>query len=55
MKRIKIRTDLMSKSEYSKKYGINRMRIDSLIENGELSVERISGTDYIILSKVPTI
>ena len=55
MKRIKVRTDLMSKSEYSKKYGINRMRIDSLIDEGKLSVERISGTDYIILSKIPTV
>lgn len=51
MKRIKIRTDLMSKSDYSKKYGINRVKIDKLIEEGELHIERISGVDYILLKK----
>jgi hypothetical protein len=51
MKRIKIRQDLVSKSEYSKIYGINRVRIDAMIESGKLHVERISGTDYIILLK----
>lgn len=47
MKRITIRTDLMSKSEYSKKYLISRPTIDKMIKDGELCVERISGTDYI--------
>lgn len=47
MKRITIRTDLMSKSEYSKKYLISRPTIDKMIDSGELRVERISGTDYI--------
>ena len=37
----------MNKSEYSKKYGINRVTIDKLIEEGKLVVERISGIDYI--------
>jgi DNA-binding GntR family transcriptional regulator len=50
MKRITVRTDLMSKSEYSKQYGVNRMTIDRMIQDGKLFVERISGTDYIKLS-----
>ena len=51
MKKIKVRDDLMSKSDYSKKYGVNRVKIDKLIEDGKLHVERISGVDYIILRK----
>ena len=51
MKRIIIRNDLMSKSDYSKKYGINRTSIDQKIRNGELSVEEISGKHYIRLVK----
>jgi hypothetical protein len=51
MKRILVRSDLLNKMEYSKKYGINRVRIDKMIENGQLRVERISGTDYIILKR----
>jgi len=51
MKRIKIREDLISKSEYSKRYNLNRVRIDKMIESGDLSVERISGVDYIVLKK----
>ena len=47
MKRRIVRNDLMSKSEYSKKYGINRVTIDKKINSGELIVEHISGTDYI--------
>ena len=47
MKRVIVRKDLMNKSEYSKKYGINRVTIDKLIEEGKLVVERISGIDYI--------
>jgi hypothetical protein len=47
MKRIKIRHDLMSKSDYSKKYSVDRVKIDKMINDGILSVERISGKDYI--------
>lgn len=47
MKRITIRKDLMSKSNYSKKYMISRPTIDTKIKNGELSIERIDGIDYI--------
>jgi hypothetical protein len=47
MKRVIIRKDLMSKSEYSKQYRVNRPTIDKLIKDGELIVEQISGTDYI--------
>ncbi len=54
MKKITVRNDLMNKSEYSKKYNINRVVIDKLIEEGELSVERISGIDYIKL-KIDTL
>ena len=39
----------MSKMDYSRKYGINRVSIDKMIEDGKLVVERISGTDYIQL------
>lgn len=47
MKRIIIRHDLMKKSEYSKKYNINRVSLDKKIKNGELAVEEISGTQYV--------
>ena len=50
MKRIIIRKDLMSKSDYSKKYGIDRVKIDKMIENGQLIVEEISGKHYIKLT-----
>jgi len=40
----------MSKSEYSKKYGLNRPKIDKMINEGELSVEEISGIQYIKLN-----
>ena len=39
----------MSKTEYSKAYNINRVTIDKMIVDGELSVEVISGKDYIIV------
>ena len=41
----------MSKSNYSKQYGISRPTIDKRIENGELVVEHIDGTDYIVLPR----
>ena len=47
MKRITIRTDLISKSNYAKKYMISRPTIDTKIKNGELAIERIDGVDYI--------
>lgn len=47
MKRIIIRKDLMKKSDYANKYGINRVTLDKKIEQGDLVVERISGTDYV--------
>lgn len=47
MKKKIIRTDLMSKSEYSKQYGISRPTVDKKIENGELVVEVISGVEYV--------
>jgi hypothetical protein len=51
MKRIKFRKDLESKMEYSRRININRVRIDKMVEVGELKVERISGTDFILLAK----
>jgi len=51
MKRKKIRTDLISKMEYSKAYNVSRVTIDKMIENGELSVEVISNRDYIVLKQ----
>jgi len=47
MKKIKIRTDLISKQDYHKRYGISRPAINLMIEEGKLSVEEISGTQYI--------
>lgn len=47
MKRITVRNDLMSKSNYARKYMISRPTIDTKIKNGELSIERIDGVDYI--------
>ena len=47
MKRITIRTDLMSKSNYAKQFNISRPTIDTKIKNGELAIERIDGVDYI--------
>lgn len=49
MKRIIVRKDLIKKIEYSKKYNINRVKLDQLIQDGKLVVEQISGTDYIRL------
>ena len=39
----------MSKTEYSKTYNINRVRIDEMIKEGLVSVEVISGKDYILI------
>jgi len=47
MKRMIIRTDLIKKSDYSKKYAINRVTLDKMINDGSLVVEQISGTDFI--------
>ena len=47
MKRKIIRTDLMSKSEYSKKYGLSRPTIDKKIQQGALAVEVISNVEYV--------
>ena len=47
MRRIIVRNDLMSKSDYSKKYNISRPTIDRLINSGILAVEEISGTHFI--------
>lgn len=46
-KRIRIRHDLLSKSDYSRRYGVTRPTIDAMIERGEIKVERISGIDYV--------
>jgi hypothetical protein len=51
MKRVIIRTDLIKKSDYSKRYSINRVTLDKMIQDGVLVVERISGTDYIRTDK----
>ena len=44
-----IRNDLIKKADYSRKYKINRVKLDQLIQDGKLVVEQISGTDYIRL------
>jgi len=51
MKRVIVRKDLMNKKEYSEQYKIDRVKLDKMIEAGELVVEQISGTDYIRLEK----
>ena len=47
MKRVIIRDDLMNKSQYSKAFNVSRPTIDTMIKNGKLIVEIISGTEYI--------
>lgn len=47
MKKIKIREDLISKQDYHKRYGVPRPKINKMINDGELTVERISNIDYI--------
>lgn len=47
MKKIKIRTDLISKQEYHERYGISRPKINDMINSGALAVEEISGIQYI--------
>jgi len=49
MKKIIVRKDLMKKSDYAKKYCINRVTLDKEIQEGKHVVEQISGTDYIRL------
>jgi hypothetical protein len=49
MKRVIVRKDLIKKQDYSKRYGVNRVKLDQLIQDGKLVVEQISGTDYIRL------
>lgn len=49
MKRMIIRNDLIKKVDYSRKYKVNRVKLDQLIQEGKLVVEQISGTDYIRL------
>lgn len=51
MKRTTIRTDLMKKSNYAKKYNVSRPTLDKMISDGLVSVEHIDGTDYIVLSR----
>lgn len=43
----KVRNDLITKMEYSRRYGISRPTIDRMIRDGELSTETICGVDYI--------
>ena len=49
MKKVIERKDLMSKTDYAKKYKLSRITVDKRINEGILVVERISGTDYIRL------
>lgn len=47
MRKIIVRKDLMSKSEYSKQFNVSRPVIDQRIKDGDLTVEEISGKHYI--------
>lgn len=49
MKKIRLRKDLKSKTEYAKDTGIQRKTIDKMINEGQLAVEEISGKHYIII------
>jgi hypothetical protein len=51
MKRVVVRKDLMNKSEFSKKFSINRPQLDKEIEEGKYVVERISNKDYVRIPK----
>lgn len=46
----KIRTDLVTKMEYSRRTGISRPTIDRMIRDNELSTETICGVDYVKIS-----
>lgn len=52
MKKVKVRNDLMSKKEFSVKYGMSRPLIDRMINRGEIPVEHICGIDYIRINKL---
>ncbi len=43
----KVRNDLVTKMEYSRRYRISRPTIDRMIRDGELPTEMICGVDYI--------
>ena len=43
----------MKKTNFSKKYGVNRVTLDKQIKTGLVPVERIDGTDYIRLNDLP--
>ena len=51
VKKVKVRSDLLSKSDYAKRYNKSRPTIDKMIESGQLEVEEISGVDYIKIEK----
>jgi len=42
-----VRTDLMSKSEFSRAHKISRVKLDELIADNMLNTELISGVSYI--------
>jgi hypothetical protein len=42
-----VRTDLLSKSEFARKYKISRSKLDELIRDNMLNTELISGVAYI--------
>lgn len=46
----KVRKDLITKMEFSRRYGVSRPTIDRMIRNSELSTETICGVDYINIS-----
>jgi len=46
-----IRDDLLSKSDFSRKYGISRSTLDNMIQSGLLPGEQIGNVFYINVSK----
>lgn len=48
--KIIIRTDLLSKSDFSRRYEISRSKLDELIRDNMLQIEVISGVSYINIS-----
>ena len=45
-----IRTDLYTQSEYAKKIGVSRARVNQLIKEGLLNTVKVNGTTLIKVS-----
>jgi DNA-binding XRE family transcriptional regulator len=50
MMKKEIRTDLYTQSEYAKKIGVSRARVNQLIKEGLLNTVKVNGTTLIKVS-----